>query len=260
MGDRCLSAYALSMKTRQKIRRVLVIGSFVLLPITLYYLSPVLSLSAAASGIVSGSVIVFGGQFIASLLVGRLFCGWACPAGGVQEIVSFFRRRPVNRRRIGWIKYVIWAPWMIGLVFFILQNGGVKAFDFFYQTNRGISVTDMSGLIAYVSVGVLFFVLSVTVGKRAGCHTVCWMAPFMVIGRKIRTTFAWPSLRLAAESERCAACAKCSRECPMSIDVAEGVKAGRLETSDCILCGSCVDTCVDTCPRGAIRFSFSSGR
>ena len=256
MGDRCLSAYALGMKTRQKIRRVLVIGSFVLLPITLYYFSPVLSLSAAASGIVSGSVMVFGAQFIASLLVGRLFCGWACPAGGLQEIVSFFRRRPVNRRRIGWIKYVIWAPWMIGLVFFILQAGGAKTFDFFYQTNRGISVTDMSGLIAYVSVGVLFFVLAVSVGKRAGCHTVCWMAPFMVIGRKIRNTLAWPSLRLAAEPERCAACGKCSRECPMSIDVAEGVKVGTLETSDCILCGSCVDTC----SKGAIRFSFSSGR
>ena len=92
------------MKTRQKVRRVLIIAMFGLLPITLYYFSPVLSLSAASSGIISGSIIVFALLFVASLFLGRLFCGWVCPAGGAQEIVLLFRRRAVNRKRIGWIK------------------------------------------------------------------------------------------------------------------------------------------------------------
>ena len=42
----------------------------------------------------------------------------------------------------------------------------------------------------------------------------------------------------------------------MSIDVQESVQAGGLETTDCILCGSCADAC----PQGVIRFSFSKGR
>ena len=37
-------------------------------------------------------------------------------------------------------------------------------------------------------------------GRRAGCHTICWMAPFMIIGRKLRNLVAWPSLRLTAQS------------------------------------------------------------
>jgi ferredoxin-type protein NapH len=61
------------MKTRQKIRRGLIIGSFALLPITLYYFSPVMSLGGTALGIVTGSLIVFAVQFISSLFVGRLF-------------------------------------------------------------------------------------------------------------------------------------------------------------------------------------------
>jgi ferredoxin-type protein NapH len=132
----------------------------------------------------------------------------------------------------------------------------VRRIDFFYQTNRGLSVTDLPGLIAYVSVVALFVGLTAAAGRRAGCHTVCWMAPFMVIGRSVRNRIGWPSLRLSARQEDCAGCRKCSGECPMSIDVMERVKEGRLETPDCILCGSCVDAC----SRKVICYSFSAGK
>jgi len=42
----------------------------------------------------------------------------------------------------------------------------------------------------------------------------------------------------------------------MSIEVTDLVQAGSLETQDCILCG----TCADTCPKGVIRYSFSEGK
>ena len=244
------------MKTRQKVRRALIFSSFALLPVTLYYFSPVMSLGGTAFGIATGSLFVFAAQFLSSLLVGRLFCGWACPVGGLQEAVALVRGRPVNRQRIGWIKWVIWAPWAAGIVFFALRVGGFRRVDLGYQTWHGISVADLPSLIAYAAVVALFLVLSLTVGRRAGCHAVCWMAPFMVIGRKIRNVFAWPSLRLAAETERCTRCGTCSAQCPMSIEVRELVEKRDLETSDCTLCG----TCVDVCPKKVIRYSFSAGR
>ncbi len=243
------------LKKRQKVRRIVVTAAFLLLPVTLYYFSPVLSVQAAAAGIVAGSVIVFLFLFASSLLVGRLFCGWACPAGGLQELVGLFRRRPVNRRAVGWIQWLIWVPWLFLLVFLLLQAGGVKAVSFFYQTRRGVSVTDLPGAVALASVALLFFLLAAGIGRRAGCHTVCWMAPFMVIGRSIRNAFGWPALSLAAEGAGCAACGSCSRECPMSIDAMERVREGRLECRDCILCGSCADAC----PRKLIRYSFAKG-
>ena len=183
------------MKTRQRVRRALIFGSFALLPITLYYFSPVMSLGGTAFGIVTGSLLIFAVQFLFSLFVGRLFCGWACPVGGLQEAVALLRGKPVNRRRIGWIKWLIWAPWVAAVAFFALRAGGFNRVDVSYQTWHGISVADLPSLIAYVAVVALFLVLSLTVSRRAGCHTVCWMAPFMVIGRKIRNVFAWPSLR-----------------------------------------------------------------
>ena len=64
-------------------------------------------------------------------------------------------------------------------------------------------------MIYYVVIG-LFVGLAVLVGRRAGCHTICWMAPFMMIGRWLRNRAGWPSLRLVANAASCADCKKCT--------------------------------------------------
>ena len=65
------------MKTiiRQKVRRGLLLASLSLLPVTLYYFSPALSLQGAAAGVASGSILVFAGLFVSALFLGRAFCG-----------------------------------------------------------------------------------------------------------------------------------------------------------------------------------------
>ena len=42
----------------------------------------------------------------------------------------------------------------------------------------------------------------------------------------------------------------------MSLQVNSMVQAGQMEHDECILCG----TCVDTCPKQAIRFPFSAAK
>ena len=231
------------------------IATVALFPLTLYYLSPVISLQGIASGIVSGSLLLFGALFVSALFAGRVFCGWVCPGAGVQEVVLGFRGRAVKRTRINWVKWLVWGPWVAALVFFALRAGGVKAVDLTFQTWHGISVTDMPSLIALASVVLVFVVLSLAVGRRAACHTICWIAPFMIMGRAVRNVFSWPSLRLESSAERCTSCGTCVKKCPMSIGVTELVRKGRMEIADCIFCGSCVDAC----PSKAIRFTFSSG-
>jgi ferredoxin-type protein NapH len=231
------------------------IGAVTLFPVTLYYFSPVLSLQGLASGIVTGSILVFALLFLSSLFLGRAFCAWACPAGGVQEVVRGFKGRAVNRTRVNWVKWLIWAPWALALVFAAFCAGGVRSFDLTYQTWHGVSAASMPGLIALISVAGLFAALALLVGKRAGCHTICWMAPFMILGRKVRNLLAWPSLRLSAQERSCRGCGTCVKHCPMSIDVQAMVQAGSMENPDCILCASCADAC----PQDTIRLTFSSG-
>ena len=248
--------------TRQRTRKALLIVSFLLFPITMNYLSPYVIVDGAFQGIINGSFVMFGLMFLSSLLFGRLWCGWICPAGGLADICMAVNDRPVNRRKIGWIKWAIWLPWIGAIIAGVVVAGGYQQFDPFLHTVDGISVAgtpDRPIQIAYViyyGVVALFAGLAIFAGRRAGCHSICWMAPFMILGRKLRNIAAWPSLRLQSDADRCTDCKTCTTNCPMSLDVNAMVRENKMENSDCILCGSCVDGC----KAKAIHYAFSAGK
>jgi len=240
----------------------LLIISLLSFPVTMNYFSPYVIIHGASQGIVNGSFIMFTAMFLSSMFVGRLWCGWACPAGGLGEVCTALNDQTVNGKRIDWIKWLIWVPWIAIIAWAAVSAGGYRSVNFFLDTVGGISVAGDADrpviaayAIYYIVLGI-FFALAVFVGRRAGCYAICWMAPFMILGRKLRNLFAWPSLRLQAETGKCTSCLTCNSNCPMSLDVNSMVQAGRMENSECILCGSCVDGC----PSKAIHYSYSVGK
>jgi len=240
---------------RQRARRALLMTSFLLFPVTLYYFSPVLIMQGASEGVVNASFLVFATLFVVSLLMGRAWCAWACPAGALQEFAGPANNRPVSRR-LDWIKWAIWAPWLAGIVVLAVRAGGYRQVDPFYQLTCGLTLAQDYWAYMYYIVVWVFLLLALLVGRRAGCHTICWMAPFMILGRRLRNLLAWPALRLQAAPDRCRDCLKCTAWCPMSLDVHNMVVTDQMEHNECILCG----TCVDNCQQGAIRLSFSAGK
>jgi ferredoxin-type protein NapH len=249
------------LSTRQRIRKTIIILTFLSFPVTMNFLSPYVIIDSAANGIVNGSLVMFGLMFLTSLFFGRLWCGWVCPGGGMQELVEPVNARTVIGSIVDWIKWLIWIPWITLIITLVIQAGGYHSIDLLMHTQNGISVAGSAdrpiwiAYIIYYGVVGLFVGLAMIVGRRAGCHTICWMAPFMIIGRWIRNRFQWPSLRLIANTQACADCKKCSTNCPMSLDVNGMVALGKMENSECILCG----TCVDNCNNKAIHYSFSRG-
>jgi polyferredoxin len=247
---------------RQRIRKAAIILMFLSFPITMNFFSPYVIIDGAMNGIINGSVVIFALMFVASLFLGRAWCGWVCPAAGMQEIFEPINNKPVNGRKIDWIKWLIWIPWISLIVFLVVNAGGYQTINLLYHTQEGISVAgspDRPILFAYIIyyfVIALFVGLAIAFGRRAGCHTICWMAPFMIIGRWIRNRFGWASLRLVADATACADCKKCTKNCPMSLDVNAMVQLESMENTECILCG----TCVDNCAKSAIRYAFSAGK
>ncbi|MBQ5676438.1 MAG: 4Fe-4S binding protein, partial [Lachnospiraceae bacterium] len=118
----------------------------------------------------------------------------------------------------------------------------------------GISVDMPVKYVIYYLVVIIFFFMSVFFGRRASCHYICWIAPFMVIGRKLRNLLGTPALQLEADETKCIDCKICERECPMSLPVNEMVKEQEMEQSECILCGKCADSC----PKKAIKLTFGT--
>ena len=237
---------------RQKARLTIAVVMVLLFPVIYYYFSPYLIIMGAAEGIIAGDVIAFAGLFVASLFLGRAWCGWLCPAGATQELCSKVNGKSFNGRKRNLIKYFIWAPWISIVVIMFIQAGGIKSVDPLYQTWNGISISDLQSAIMFAVIAGAIAVFALAAGKRAACHTICWMAPFMVIGRKIRNKANWPSLQLEADKTICINCKTCNRNCSMSLDVNVMVQKQAMENTECILCGNCVDGC----PKHAIRYSF----
>jgi len=237
---------------RQKTRKAIIFIFFLLFPIVLYYLSPALIIEGASKGIITGSFIIFTLLFIFSLFFGRVFCGWICPGAGLQEACFKISNKRARGGKYNLIKYFIWVPWVIIIIFSAIQVGGFRSINPFFQTESGISVARPASYPIYYTVLGLITVFSFTLGKRAFCHYGCWMAPFMVIGTKIRNLFKWPALQLRADKNKCKNCYTCTKNCPMSLDVNGMVQKGSMKNYECVLCG----TCVDGCPEGVIQYAF----
>ncbi|MBM3705698.1 MAG: 4Fe-4S binding protein [Actinobacteria bacterium] len=239
---------------RQKVRKGIILFTLLLFPAIFYYFSPYLIIMGVSEGVISGSFIVFVILFLSALFLGRGFCAWFCPIAGIQEVSFLVRDKKVNNK-YNWIRYIIWVPWISIIIYMAVTAGGFRKADFLYQTTYGFSISDVYALFIYLIVVVVTIILSFAVGRRALCHYVCWMSPFMIGGRKLRNLFKWPSLRLKAEKDKCIDCMTCTKNCPMSLDVNTMVKSGRVENSECILCG----TCIDNCKKNVINYTFCKG-
>ena len=242
--------------SHQRMRLALIILSFTLYPVTFAYIACPIITEAAGRGIVSGGLVVFALLFLSSLVLGRLWCGYLCPAGGLQEIFNLALKRPLRTKKLDWFKYLIFLGIYGGIAIAIWSAGGLKTIDLLYGTQNGISILAAGGVIAFLGPVGIIIIFTLIFGKRGECHTFCPIAVMLMIGRKIRNLFGWPALHLEAEKERCTDCKRCVRVCPMSLDVNGMVREGMMEQTECILCASCIDTC----PKGAIRYAWTAGR
>lgn len=238
---------------RQKLRKLLLIVSLLLFPITLYYFSPALIINAGLKGIINGSFIVFVLMFILSIPFGRLFCAYLCPAGGLQECAFLINEKQPKQGWRNYIKYIIWTIWICIVIFCYFHKGEIVAIDFLFETESGISVSSIQCYIIYYGIVCLIFIPAVLFGKRIFCHYFCWMAPFMVLGTKLRKFLHLPGVHIKAKQKnKCISCGKCNKTCPMGIDVVNEIKKNVINNSECIQCG----VCVDNCPKNVLSYGM----
>ncbi|MGI6033056.1 MAG: 4Fe-4S binding protein [Coriobacteriales bacterium] len=243
------------MKTRrQKVRMGILVASFILFPVTIFYFSPYLIVFGAFQGVAAGSMLVFALQLVSAMLLGRAWCGWACPAGGLQDMESTFADKPAKLGRRLAIKWAIWVPWMFSIIIGAIFAGGISTFDFFFHTENGLSVASPHGLAIYLAICALFFIPNLFFGKRAMCQCICWMAPFLIIGEKLGRLLRLPQLHVSAAPESCVHCGLCAKTCPMSLPVEELMSDGAVLHNECIQCGACCDAC----KKDALRLEFGA--
>jgi ferredoxin-type protein NapH len=226
----------------QRIRKPIVISTAILFHLLLIFhlfFSPVIIVMASYNAIINASFVVFVLISIASLYFGRAYCSWFCPGCGIQEIMALFIKRKSKNSKALYIKYFIFAVWIGAIITGYILNG-IHKIDLTYGMTN---VTFERKVILTIGAIVLIVPLTAIFGKFASCKYICWQAPFMIIGTKIRDYFNLGGLHLKIANGKCNNCKICTQKCPMNINVMENVRKGQMDNTECILCGNCIDHC-----------------
>lgn len=225
-------------------RKLILFVMFLLLPVTLNYFSPYIIIDGLANRLFAGAFFVWLLMFLSSMFVGRAFCSYVCPYGGLQMSVDLAMKKPL--KQVPWMRkmrYVLGVLWVLPIIILTAMNINSMKINFLYLTESFVSVDHIYKLLGYYVIVFALLILPLLMGKRASCHYLCPMSILNVAGTKLRNALNLPGLRLTAIQSNCTSCNQCSKACPMSLNVSEMVKLNKMDSLDCILCGECCSVC-----------------
>ena len=159
------------------------------------------------------------------LLFGRGWCGYTCWTAIVLDFLPYkIPKHP--RKKIGWIRYIIFAASLIFVSALFLANVG--------NIERIMFWSFIIGNLLYYSVGIMLAFLFKD--NRAFCKYICPITVFL----KPMSYFSL--LRIKCDKSKCISCGKCKRICPMNVDVTDNSRK-RINGTECILCFECTKNC-----------------
>ena len=243
------------VRKRQNIRKAVIIGMFFTFPVTIAFMSPAMPIIYGFGGILLGATIMFLMHFFIAMFLGRAFCGFVCPGGGLSECLMRINDKGLKNSKLRIAKYIVWVFLVVATVASFIWAGGISEIDFLAGLEDGW-IFLLAPYRYAIYFGVLFGALlfQLILGKRSFCHCACWVAPFMIIGMKVSDWLKLPRLSLKSDAISCVDCKQCTKKCPMSLDVMAMVKTENMKNSECILCGECVDIC----PKKSISYTFKN--
>jgi ferredoxin-type protein NapH len=170
-----------------------------------------------------------------TVLSGRVFCGWVCPYGSLQDLFNKASRKlsgsgdlPVKDN--AGIKYII-------LVLTLIAVAHILGF-------LHIPILDdiIPSAPKWIPLLLGFFLLLSVFVSRLFCRFLCPIGAATSILNKASLF----SVKL--DEEKCIKCAQCKRPCIMVSDE----KKVNTTSSDCIVCGECVSKC----PKNALKYGL----
>ena len=176
---------------------------------------------------------------MATLVFGRLWCGWACPQTTLNDLAEWFAGRlklkVVNNRLSGsiWRKtaaqlfYLLLALLVAAnLLWYFIEPQRFFSSMLHGQLSLGVGIT-------YVTLTLIIY-LDLTLLRRLMCKEFC---PYGRVQTAIVAPGTLTLLLPKDEQHRCIKCNSCVRSCPMEIDIRNGYQV------ECINCGRCLDAC-----------------
>jgi ferredoxin len=165
---------------------------------------------------------------------GRIFCGWVCPQGAIQDVL--LRKNLMVSVSYRWERFLQWGRWLvfgvIALMALFFSIGWFCQFDPFKAVFQLYGTPMMFGM-AFVVLGLSLFIY------RPFCRFLCPLGGLFSLVN-------WLALRLGVQSDKlmpaCKSCQKCSNECASNALFLDE-KQVKVRRSLCIECMDCLKVC-----------------
>lgn len=172
--------------------------------------------------------------FISTVTIfkGRVFCGWVCPHGAIQEFLYKIKTKRFEKIE----KYLKYMKYFILVIVLFLS--------FIYSKNYFCNIYPFKVLYNFSGVGaILIFLTLILIFSifiyRPFCRFFCPFGAYLGIISKLSEKLG---LNKNIISNECIKCKKCLKECN-SKSIYEGDEFYKIDTKECFVCGDCKEIC-----------------
>src|SRR5574344_30293 len=170
---------------------------------------------------------------VATYLFGRVWCGWLCHLGAIQDLLFHSSKLKIltskkSQDRLRIVRYVIFMAWILQLL--LMKRNLYCEYDPFKALFNMIFTDAVS-----LSLLLLLLVSSVLI-YRPFCRMVCPVGVLLGFVSKI------PGARKIRVNSQCVNCGLCTKECAMHA-VHRTSEKTEVDTEHCIACGECTTVC-----------------
>eukprot|EP01087_Luapelamoeba_hula_P020977 TRINITY_DN724_c0_g1_i1.p1 TRINITY_DN724_c0_g1~~TRINITY_DN724_c0_g1_i1.p1 ORF type:complete len:315 (+),score=51.02 TRINITY_DN724_c0_g1_i1:31-945(+) len=210
-------------------------------------------------------LLVLGVIYLTASTVGRVFCGWACPFGLVQDLMSYlpFRKQRLSANTVQQLKDIKWV--VLGLsLFSSILIGWRRAGSSMEENPMGVfsdspfsvvspagtlfaylpwmmiwngNVLAVAGLVAWVKIAVLIAVLVPSLYvPRFFCRYVCPMGALLEPATPLKALRINKAPKLTNQNLN-----KLLEDvCPMGVQLDKDRSSTYIDSPSCVHCGKCV--------------------
>jgi len=198
--------------------------------------------------IFTSSFILLGIFFIATIILGRIFCGYFCPLGAIQEWLRFLGKKMgfkkdlelPNRidKYLRYLKYVV----LFIIIYYSFYLGDLifrnyDPYNALMHLGNEFEEKPIGYIILISIVAISFF------SKSLWCRYLCPLGAFFGIIRKFSI------FKITRDKNSCVSCGLCNKNCPANLDIKTPEV---INDPDCISCGKCIGNC----PKTSLSYSI----